>query len=243
MGVKYSGMSDLGKVRELNEDSFYLPSDDSLLFIVADGMGGHNAGEVASSKAVELISSRIKEKIHSVKDNKEVLYVMDQAVKSANFEIFDAAHINAEYSGMGTTVDVGYIKDDILFFVHVGDSRIYRVRNKKITQLTQDHSVVAMMVKNGTITEEEARNHPQKNCITRALGTEQTIKTDTSATVLREGDVILMCSDGLTAMVEDKRILEIIETCQDTQECVQSLLDEANENGGADNITALIIKK
>ena len=229
----YAALSDIGNKRHTNEDS-YLVNEEKGLFIVADGMGGHNAGEVASLEACRIIESYI---LNAPSDAEEVLR---KAVEKANREIFIRASEEEEKRGMGTTSEVCLVKGDTLFVAHVGDSRVYILSENEMRKITKDHSIVGMMVDTGSISEEEARNHPQRNLITRAVGTGMSIEVDIIEETLHKNDKVLICTDGLTNMVSRDEVFEIVKNSPNVNEAVKTLVDKAKENGGDDNITVVI---
>lgn len=238
--MKVGFASDLGKVRETNEDNLYVDKEVGL-FIVADGMGGHRAGEVASEMAVRVISSVIKEKV-SEADKKNIFSVIKKSISIANDEIYRKSRENPNLNGMGTTTVLALLNKNKFYIGNIGDSRAYLIRNSKITQLTEDHSLVADLVKTGQITKEEARVHPRRNVITRALGTREDIKADIKSINIKEGDYILLCTDGLTDMLRDEEIRDIILSPKNSiQGKCRELINKANEKGGRDNITVVLI--
>lgn len=225
--------SDIGLVRENNEDSYiFLPPG---LFIVADGMGGHVAGEIASQMASRMVSEYISE------HKKDILpeYLLEQAIRKANSLIYQMSQHKQECHGMGTTLTAAYIDDNTVYFGHVGDSRMYLIHNDNMLQITEDHSLVWELVKSGNITIEEASVHPQRNILTRALGTSPDVKIDTGTFSWETGDVLLLCSDGLTNMLSDKAILEQIRA-QSDKLVLDSLVEQAKAAGGLDNITVIL---
>lgn len=228
MTMLFSYMTDRGKKREKNEDCVYA---DGTLFIIADGMGGHNAGEVASRMAVDIISKRLK----GIKGNRRE--EITDAVAFANGEIYKAAE--GELSGMGTTADVCIFGDGSFHIGHVGDSRVYLLRDGELAKITVDHSYVEMLLSKGEITREQADNYPMKNMITRAVGAASGITTDYYEKPAVRGDILLMCTDGLTNAVSEKDIKNILESEKDIKHAVKKLIDAANANGGPDNITVI----
>lgn len=228
MKMIFSYMTDRGKKREKNEDSVYA---DGTLFIIADGMGGHNAGEVASRMATDIISERLK----GIKENRRE--EITDAVAFANAEIYKAAE--GQFSGMGTTVDVCLFDGKSLHIGHVGDSRVYLLHDGELTKLTVDHSYVEMLLSKGEITREEADNYPMKNMITRAVGVSGGITTDYYEKSVSEGDILLLCTDGLTNAVSENDIKNILGSEKDIENAVKRLIDTANANGGPDNITVI----
>ena len=233
--------TDVGQKRKMNQDYVFASADPvgnlPNLFVVADGMGGHNAGDYASSHAVGIVVEEIREDadFNPVK-------VIRHAIESANTEIITQAQKDEKLRGMGTTMVAATIVGHYAYVANVGDSRLY-VAGEQIQQITKDHSLVQEMVRMGELNAEEARNHPDKNIITRALGAERTVDVDFFDLKLEPGNVVLMCSDGLSNMVEDDRIGEIIsDTDRDLQERGQALISEANHNGGKDNIAIVLIE-
>lgn len=240
------GRTDIGLVRKINEDSFLCEKlegvDNTYLYIVADGMGGHNAGEVASSMAVQETTSYIKQNFEKITSGDEdILDLIRKAVLRANDIIYKTSLIESNCTGMGTTLSMALIKDNAMYAGHVGDSRIYLIRDKEIKRLTEDHSLVAELIKNGSIKPEEAKNHPQKNVITRALGTEYTLDVDVFRYELKDGDYMLFCTDGLSNLVSESEIMASIKNAKDIDEASEVLMDKAKEKGGFDNITVIII--
>lgn len=236
------GKSDIGKVREMNQDSYYVssPSDDIQMFIVADGMGGYKGGEIASKLAVETSKNYIINNFHLIEHDKEsILKLIKNAIEYANLVIFEKAKEIPEYENMGTTIDVCLIIPNKVYIGHVGDSRVYRKRKEFFRRLTTDHSYVQKLVSDGTITKEEAYNHPKKNMLIKALGCSAYVEPDVMVKGFLKDDVLLMCSDGLTNMLKDEEILKIID--ENPMEACDKLVLEANRNGGLDNITAVIV--
>ena len=206
------------------------------LFAVADGMGGHNAGDYASSHAVRILVDEIREDT-----DYNPVKVIRHAIETANTEIIEQAQKDEKLRGMGTTMVVATIVGQYAYVANVGDSRLYVV-DKQLRQITRDHSLVQEMVRMGEITAEEARNHPDKNIITRAVGVVPELSVDFFEVELKPGDTVLMCSDGLTNMIEDEEIKKIVLGQRDIVEKAEKLIDTANENGGKDNITVVLIE-
>lgn len=227
-------LTDIGKVRDTNEDSFVcLPP----LFVVADGMGGHVAGEIASRLAVETVAQHVA--AHAGEANPQTL--LSQAITQANLLICRMAQDKSEYAGMGTTVTAAYVGGSRLYWAHVGDSRLYLLRAGALRQLTADHSLVGELVKSGTITAEEALVHPHRNILTRAVGTGDAIRVDTGSLDLIPGDALLLCTDGLTNLVADSEIAALMGG-GDVELVAVGLVDRANVAGGLDNITAIFVR-
>ena len=234
--------SDIGKARDMNQDYYYIPDweDPMKLYILADGMGGYNGGEVASKLATITALNYIKSNFESSeKDKDSILKLIKSAMEYANMVVYEKAAEDKELEGMGTTLEVCLIYNNKIYIGHVGDSRIYRIRNELIRKLTRDHSYVEKLVDDGTISKEEASHHPKKNMLTKALGCKAFLEPDVTVKALIKGDTILMCSDGLTNMLEEKEIYEIIK--EDYKIAVDRLINEANEKGGYDNVTAIVI--
>jgi len=250
MKIRYAAKTDVGMKRGHNEDYFSLMEDEQL-FIVADGMGGHASGEVASKMAAEGISefyqrTKDEEATWPYKMDRQLNYTENRLVcgiKLANYRIFHAAASEIRFKGMGTTVVTCLVQGDHVHVAHVGDSRVYRLRDDGIVQLTRDHSLLEDY-KNAKpdMTEEEERNFPHKNVITRALGMRETVQVDIQTAKIEDGDAFLLCSDGLSGMVPDPKIFETVKNAKDLEVAVNTLVDEANRAGGVDNITALILE-
>lgn len=207
------------------------------LFLVADGMGGHNAGDYASRVAVETIVEKIRDS-----HEKEPVRIFEQAIQAANARLREQADASPELEGMGTTMVAATCDGNRLYVANVGDSRLYVENASGIRQITRDHSWVEEMVQRGGLGREEARNHPDKNIITRAVGAEDAVKPDFFTVQLENGDMVLMCTDGLTNMLEDGEIRMILEGARDIVEGAQELVNAANENGGRDNISVILIE-
>jgi PPM family protein phosphatase len=225
-------VSDTGRQRRANEDSLLARSP---LFVVADGMGGAQAGEVASRIAVE----SFKPGIHS--DSHPELALAEIA-RSANLRIHQRSHSNAEQAGMGTTLTAVYVGEEEVSIAHVGDSRAYCLRDGELVRLTEDHSLVDELMRQGRLTPEEAVEHPQRSVITRALGPESSVEVDTRTFRARAGDVYLLCSDGLTTMLAEERILDILTGAANLRDAGEALIAAANDAGGRDNITVVLIR-
>jgi protein phosphatase len=228
-----AGRTDAGRVRRRNEDSFVL---DPPLFAVADGMGGAQAGEVAS----RLAAAAFRE-YHDA-DRMEPAERVEAIIQEANRRIYERARTDSEASGMGTTVTAAILTNGRVSIGHVGDSRAYRIRNGELEQLTEDHSLVADLMRSGRLTPEEADAHPQRSVITRALGTDAEVDVDTVTVDVEPGDLFLLCSDGLTTMVPEEDILRIAQEADDLNEAARTLVRAANSGGGEDNITVVLFK-
>jgi protein phosphatase len=252
--VDFGAASDKGLVREVNEDNFIyfegvMGSSTSIpninpkyaVAIVADGMGGCQAGEIASSYAVETVAKFIKN--NQGKLNEEnVFSLLKEAIEEANSFICSLASQHSEYDGMGTTITVAVTINSCLYIAHVGDSRAYLIREYDIIQLTEDHSLVNELIKNGNITAEEAANHPQKNIITRAVGADFNVNIDFITQPIKGGDILVVCSDGLSNLIAADEIKEIVSKHSTLQIAAQTLVDTAIRRGGYDNITVVLQK-
>ena len=238
------GISDVGLSREHNEDSISWDIDLGLIML-ADGMGGHNAGEVASDMAVNAIHDALLDVLTPDMLAANVIKCEDavrESVVYANEEIHEQAHARIECAGMGTTVVLTLFHDNNITYAHVGDSRIYRIRNGDIKQITQDHSLVQEMVDNGYLSEEEAMMSTSRNLITRALGIAPEVEVDVKTEALEDEDIYILCSDGLSDMVADADILSIVtEYRPNLEKAAEALVNQANQNGGSDNISVILV--
>lgn len=233
-------ITDVGQRRVTNQDFVYR-SDEPVgnlpnLYIVADGMGGHKAGDYASHYTAETLIESVTED-----EEKNPIKIIRKAIEKANERVLEKSLADEELAGMGTTVVVATVIGHYLYVANVGDSRLYLITDK-ITQITKDHSLVEEMVRIGEINREQARNHPDKNIITRAVGIKKEVKIDFFGMRLEKGDLILMCSDGLSNMLEDREIEEIIKKGGELSEIVDELVERANQNGGKDNIAVILIE-
>ena len=243
--MEFAARCDRGLVREKNEDSFNIISghkDVPITFIIADGMGGHNSGEIASKTAVDYISKTMLKFPEKKIANKDIPLYIKQIIEQANDEVLSVSKEREENHGMGTTVIVASAWADNLYIGHVGDSRLYLIREGEMQRVTTDHSYIEELVKNGTLTREEAENHPQRNKITRALGCFEEIMEDTYICEIRNGDYFVLCTDGLTNMLSENEIKDIVLSADNPEFACDTLVSKANENGGEDNITVIVIK-
>ena len=234
--------TDVGKARDLNEDSYYVPQedDDLKLFIVADGMGGYNGGEIASSLAIKAAKNYIETNfISTPKDRESILELIKSSMQYANMVVYEKSKEDDELKGMGTTLEICFIYENKMYIGHIGDSRIYRIRKHIIRKRTNDHSYVETLVKDGKITREEAKTHPKKNMLMKALGCTEYIEPDVFVRGFLKDDIVLMSSDGLTNMIDEQEIFNII--TNNKENASEMLIQKANDNGGYDNITALIV--
>ena len=237
--------SDVGAVRKVNEDAYYISEFDENnngFVIVADGMGGHNGGKTASKTAIDIIAGCIKTSDLKNLGGSQIESVLIKSIDDANSAVLGKALCDEKLSGMGTTVVICAVINQKAFIANVGDSRLYLVRNKEISQITKDHSVVQQLIDMGKITKSEAQHHPNKNLITRAVGSDIKTEADIYLCDLKKDDIILLCTDGLTNMVDDLMILDCINKNDDINEAVNILGKTANNNGGYDNITVIALK-
>jgi serine/threonine protein phosphatase PrpC len=236
--IAWAALTDIGMVRDHNEDNFtQLNLEEESLFVVADGMGGHDAGETASKLAVEAVCREISE---GVKRNHDPKKLIEQAVQQANADVKREG--KSKGSDMGTTLSVALIAGGTAYVANVGDSRVYWIENGSITQITEDHSLVAKLVAAGKLTKEEARNHPKSNLLYRTIGNEEIVKVDTFQVALKKGGSLLLCSDGLWGEVADEEIHKVFNAGSDAKTACARLVQMANKNGGKDNITAVVVK-
>lgn len=236
--MKYYAMTDVGRRREMNQDYVYATGHPvgpfPNLLVVADGMGGHKAGDFASKFTVEVVKREI-----AASKSRKPEKVLNDAIQTANRELIQVASEDVKLEGMGTTLVVATVIDNTLYFANIGDSRLYLI-DDNIKQLSKDHSLVEEMVRLGGIKAEDARNHPDKNIITRAMGVKNEAEADFYEFRIKRGDVILMCTDGLSNMVEDEDMFGLVKGSRDVVEAVQMLIDRANSNGGRDNIGVVL---
>jgi serine/threonine protein phosphatase PrpC len=242
------GLSDVGRKRQANEDAYFL--DDPLgLYVVADGMGGHAAGEIASHEAVETIYGMVKRGVGEVtelvdpldeEDAQTACRLMESAVQGATYMVFSMAELDRGKSGMGTTISALLMLGDYAITAQVGDSRIYRINGETVEQLTEDHTLIAWQLKQGIITPQEAKRSPHRNVITRAVGNREYVQVDTGLVPLSPGDRLLLCSDGLHGYLRQADIAPIV--ALGAERAVKRFIELANERGGKDNITAILVE-
>lgn len=241
MQIKVGARTDVGMVRTGNEDNFFAEADAVRgVFVVADGMGGHAAGEVASEMAVQIVSRTLLP-LRSVKEEHAAALVA-QSLKDANRAIYERMLAEVDKQGMGTTASVMVMSDHGYLIGQIGDSRIYLLRDGALVQITKDHSYVQEQVDAGLLTPEQARYHPYSNVITRCVGASDEVEADIYAGEIRVGDVFLLASDGLTGMVDDRRLQQLLLARSGPGRIVDALIAEANNRGGLDNITAIVIQ-
>lgn len=239
--IKAVSKTDIGRLRQLNQDfvftSVYPLGALDNLFLVADGMGGHRAGDYASKCTIETVIEMC-----SKSKGKKLVSAITDAITEANSRVRRKAMEDSNMIGMGTTLVLATIEDNILTVANVGDSRLYVMSDDGIRQITRDHSLVEEMIRMGGIDRNSARNHPDKNIITRAIGASSNVNVDFFEVELKDGDVIFMCSDGLSNMIEDDEIYEITQNSDSLDDAATKLVDTANENGGKDNISVVLVK-
>lgn len=236
-------LSDIGSARENNEDALFASLDRDLpLYIVADGMGGHNAGEVASKMAVDIVKEEFATNNENLNSPRKIRERIKMALEKANEVIYKRSLNELDCEGMGTTVVLGYYFENRFYIGHVGDSRAYILKDDDSNQITEDHTLVNELIKKGSITESQALSHPQRNAITRALGTSIDIDIDIYEVDFYKENILLLCSDGLYNMVDESIIYKTLKEAVSLEDGVTSLVDLANENGGKDNITIIAIK-
>jgi len=258
LSFETAALTDVGRVRKNNEDCVFtldgrepnaFGTESYGIYVIADGMGGHRAGEVASEMATQIVSTTLIDSLRREGKSRSPSNLVKHAIEKANKQIFDMAASRPELYSMGTTITLGFRLDDALYLGHVGDSRAYLIRKGMIRQLTEDHSLVAQLLKEGKITPEEAKKHPDRGVILRCLGTSDSVTVDTliqndkeRRLTLYNGDILLFCSDGLTSDVPDNEILDCIEERNNAREACRKLIDLANYKGGGDNISIIIVK-
>ncbi len=240
--MKVFAKTDIGRVREMNQDYYYISNetDEIKIFILADGMGGYKGGEIASQLATISAKSYIESNFNKIEHTKEeILKLVKSAAEYANMVVYEKSKEIKELEGMGTTIEIVIIYQNRAYIGHVGDSRVYRIRDQFLRKLTNDHSYVQKLVKDGKITKEEAEQHPKKNMLMKALGCTAYLEPDVMVKGFQKNDVLVMCSDGLTNMVSNEEIYNIVK--KDAYVAAKDLVDLANENGGIDNITVIIL--
>ena len=240
--MKISAKTDIGKVRITNQDSYSAGdlADKVIWAVVCDGMGGANGGNIASETAVKVISEKITSGYHPGMNDNSIKHLLVSSIEAANARVNSASKASEDLRGMGTTVVAAIIKDENLYISNVGDSRLYIINSKSINQMTVDHSIVQLMIDQGELSPEDAKDHPKRNVITRALGVESSVRIDFSQEQIDRNDIILLCTDGLTNYVDDETIFKV---CSETNkyEIADKLVELANANGGGDNITVVAV--
>lgn len=235
-------VSDVGLKRLANQDFIFSSGEEDFpLFILADGMGGHNAGEVASELCVNIIREEFASNRDKLDNEKDLIKTIKESVKKANKYIYNKSLESKEFNGMGTTLTLAYILDHKIYIGHVGDSRAYFIDRNNIKQITEDHSLVNQLLKSGSISNEQAKTHPKRNVITKALGADIDVEMDIYTLEYKKDEILMICSDGLTNMLDDQEIFDIIHR-EDIDKTSEVLIEEAKKNGGLDNISIIIIK-
>ena len=241
----FSAYSHPGKVRKSNEDYFYIPTGQTAvknLIMVADGMGGHNAGDIASRMVVDSILEYYNENIDGLTSLEQVKDLLMRAIQDANEKVYHQSMAFAEYEGMGTTLTLAYFYDNMACIGHVGDSCAYLIRDRSVKKITRDHSLVQELLENGSITQDEVNTHPQKNVITRALGTGIFVNADYYEINLKHNDIILLCTDGLVNHVNLADNIELFYSLASLDEITLALGKKALDGGGIDNVTVVVAK-
>ncbi len=242
--MKAVGKSDIGKCRKNNEDAYYISAGDDPtenLYLIADGMGGCNAGEIASSCAVEgFLAHFWKEMTHA--EAEDIPDLLTGAVVAANRAVFAKSNSRKEFAEMGTTLVAAAVREGKLYVAHVGDSRAYLFRKRELQRLTTDHSYVMELLKSGSITKEEAATHPKRNVITRAVGIRSTVETDIVIRSVQPKDIILLCTDGLSGMLQDQEMAKLLNKRTTLDKKAEILIEEANRHGGQDNISLILVE-
>lgn len=242
--IDAAGKSDIGKVRSTNQDAYHIGSfsPDAAWSVVCDGMGGANAGNVASLVAVGAISANMDRNYDPNKPNSSIHNLITTAIINANALVYQKSKQSPDLAGMGTTAVLTVIKNDMAYIAHVGDSRAYHIKNTEIKQITKDHTMVQYLIENGEITPEEAKDHPKKHLITRAVGVEEGVSVDYNEFEIEKKDKVLICSDGLTNLVNEQEILSVVSENSSLSDAVDALVSLANERGGNDNITVVMME-
>ena len=242
--IDAAGKSDIGKVRTTNQDAYHIGkiSTDMAWSVVCDGMGGANGGNVASLVAVGAISANMDRNYNPEKPDSSIHNLITTAVINANALVYQKSKQSPDLAGMGTTVVLTVMKNDMAYIAHAGDSRAYHITNTQIRQITKDHTMVQYLIETGELTPEQAKEHPKKHLITRAVGVEENISVDYNETELKKGDRVLICSDGLSNLVNEVEIQNIVNKNNSPADAIDQLIELANERGGNDNITVVIME-
>ena len=241
--IKAYAKTDIGKVSEMNQDDYHISNslDEVQLYMLADGMGGYKGGEIASNQAIQSAKSYIENNFKQIeKDRDSIIQLLASSMEYANMVVYEKSKENKELEGMGTTLEIVLIYNNKAYIGHIGDSRIYRIRKSFIRKLTQDHSYVQKLVKDGEITAEQAEHHPKKNMLMKALGCNAFVEPDVMVKGFLKDDILVMCSDGLSNLVSQEEINNIAKG--DIEQAPKELVNLANERGGYDNITVIVIK-
>jgi protein phosphatase len=242
--LRFAAGTDRGLVRDSNEDSYKIipeSSQNPYVYIIADGMGGHNCGEVASRMAVDFISNYVQKDGNRLFSSQNIEEKLKKLVEDTNTTVFETSLKNPEASGMGTTLTMAVIAGQKATVAHVGDSRLYLMRDEMIKQITEDHTYIWELIKKGSLTREEAEVHPRKHVITRAIGSSPDLEVDMLTLEIQDEDILLLCTDGLTNMIGDDEIYRILKDNEPEAAC-EGLIEAAKSKGGEDNITVIVIK-
>ncbi|SFH51140.1 protein phosphatase [Tindallia magadiensis] len=235
-------LTDIGKVRVENQDAYHIYKDEYCLFMVADGMGGHSCGKMASNLALQVASSHAVEFLFNDADDSVVTGILYEAFHRANQKLLEYAVDYPECAGMGTTLTMVWTKNNRGVIGHIGDSRAYLLRNNELMQMTEDHSLVAELYRKGEISKQEALYHPQKHVITRAMGIDKNVRADFIPFKIMDHDILVLCTDGVTNLISDDELRNILLEMKSASQAAQLLIDTANNRGGHDNSTVLIAK-
>lgn len=240
--MRYASATDKGKVRNNNEDFHAILSvGDSSVFVVADGMGGHAVGEIASRTAVEFALTSLPKELEKAKSVRDLESLLKETIEKANVRVYLQSLGNKEYKGMGTTLTLAVFRDWRLYISHIGDCRVYLLHGSSLERLTVDHTLVQELVDMGSISEKEAATHPKRHVLVKSLGVNEYMSPDTYSFDISEGDLILMCTDGLYGYVEEEMIRKTLRRHKNLDACAQQLIDLANDAGGKDNVTVILI--
>ena len=236
------GLTDPGNIRQQNQDSYAIVpfARDRVLMIVCDGMGGAKSGNVASSLAVEVFTGEVRRTQKAGMTPEKAAAMLRSALEQANRAVYEQSQLSEDFTGMGTTLSVLWMSDNFVYIGHVGDSRVYLLRDGEFKQMTLDHSLVEQLVREGVLTEEEAQNHPMRNIITRAIGTDESVEVDVVVEERRKGDLWLACSDGLHGLVDDRQMRDALRQYA-PEKAADVLLKAALDAGGRDNVTLVIV--
>lgn len=243
--VRFAAKTDKGMQREINEDSYSITAGcDGVpqCFIIADGMGGHNSGEIASKTAVDFVVQAVRDSYQALTNEESAGDAISEIIIRANQEVYRKSLELESYNGMGTTLILATILNNRLFVGHIGDSRVYVINGGGTSQVTVDHSYIEELIRTGSLSREEAENHPNKNIITRALGCAESIEVDLLTRGIAENDIVLICTDGLSNMLSDEEIRQIVQNNDDPELACTGLVKASNEKGGVDNITVILVK-
>lgn len=240
--MRYTSATDTGLIRKNNEDyhDIKVVGDDSV-FVIADGMGGHAVGELASRTAVEYVMSALPRELEKVRTKQELEDVLRLIVEKANVKVYLESLDNKKYKGMGTTLTIGVFRDWRFYISHIGDCRVYLLHGSSLSRLTVDHTLVQELIDSGTITEKEALTHPKRHLLVKSLGVNEYMSPDTYSFDISQGDLLLMCSDGLYGYVDEEEIRSILRRHKDLDACASQLVAAANNAGGNDNVTVILI--